>query len=144
FLWIVRTGIPSCTAGATNPTHRGSDRARCVRPGPAAAEREPARLPRGPDAGASTSAGSCAPKGSPRTRRALRLQVDCRSAAAVHVERHRDVLVRDHPLAVGLAEANGRAPPDIRFFAARPRSAEPVEAVAEGYVVAHDDAQVAN
>ena len=50
----------------------------------------------------------------------------------------------DHPLAVDLAVANGRAYPDISFFPIRSLSADAVEAVGKGDVIGRRDAQVAN
>ena len=50
----------------------------------------------------------------------LRLEVHRRSVGPIHVEGHRDMLVRDHPLAVDLAIANGRAHPDVGFRAVGP------------------------
>jgi hypothetical protein len=54
------------------------------------------------------------------------------------------MLMRDHPLAINLAVANGRAHQHIDFPSVGLRSAEPVEAVGEGHVIARRDAQVAN
>ena len=50
------------------------------------------------------------------------------------------MLMRDHPLAIDLAETQGRAHPNIGFLAVRPFSADPVEAVGEGHVIASSDA----
>jgi hypothetical protein len=73
----------------------------------------------------------------------LRLKIK-RRFAAFHIERYRAMLVRDHPLAVNLAEANGRAPPHLDFPSVYRRSLDLVEAVAEGHVIARSDAQVPN
>ena len=59
-----------------------------------------------------------------------------RRSAAFHVERHRAMFVHDHPGAVYLAEANGRAPPHIDRLSISIRSADPVEAEAEGHIIA--------
>src|SRR5262245_25416498 len=56
---------------------------------------------------------------------ALRLEIK-RCFTALRVERHRAMLMRDHPLAINLAEANGGAQPHILFLSIFPRSAEPV------------------
>ena len=50
--------------------------------------------------------------------------------------------VRDLPPAVDPAEPNGRAHPDIGFLAVRSGPADPVQAAAEGHVLAGGDAQV--
>ena len=42
----------------------------------------------------------------------------------------------DYPVALYLAEANGRAPPHISALPFCIRSRDPVEAVAEGHVIA--------
>ena len=73
----------------------------------------------------------------------LRLEIK-RRFAALHVEGHREVLMRNHPLAVDLAEAYGRAHPHIDFPSVGLRSAEPVKAVAKGHRIVRSDAQVAN
>src|SRR5262249_4025576 len=53
-------------------------------------------------------------------------------------------LMRDHPGTVHLAQANGRPHPHVNFPSACPRSADPVEVMAEGHRIARRDAQVAN
>src|SRR5215472_18275746 len=75
--------------------------------------------------------------------RELRLEVD-RCFAAIHIEGYRYMLMGDHPLAVDLAVANGCAHPGLGFFPICPLSADPVEAVGEGHVIARREAQVAN
>src|SRR6266511_2867348 len=75
---------------------------------------------------------------------ALRLEVDRRSVAAVHVKRHGLMRMNDQPFAVDLAQADGRAHPDVCFLAVRPRPADPIQAAAEGDVVARRDAEVAD
>src|SRR6185295_7530666 len=60
----------------------------------------------------------------------LRLQVDQR-LAVLHVERDRDVLVRNHPPAVELPVADGHAYPHVHLFSVRLRSTYPVEALRE-------------
>ena len=54
------------------------------------------------------------------------------------------MLVRYHPLAVNLAIANGRAPIHLDFLSVGFRSNDPIEAVAEGHVIAGSNVQVAN
>jgi len=54
------------------------------------------------------------------------------------------MLMRDHPRALNLAVANGRPHPHIDLPSVSPRSANPVEVMAEGHVIARGDAQVAN
>lgn len=54
------------------------------------------------------------------------------------------MLMGDRPLAIDLAKADGRAQPHIDFLSVCLRSAEQVEAVAESYVIARGDGQVAN
>ena len=54
------------------------------------------------------------------------------------------MLVRGHPFAVRLPETNGRAHPDVGILSTRPRSADAVQAVAEGDVITDGDAQVAD
>ena len=54
------------------------------------------------------------------------------------------MLMRDHPLAVNLAAANGSSHPDVCVLAVGPHSADPVEAAAEGYVIARSDVEVAD
>src|SRR5688572_22811607 len=54
------------------------------------------------------------------------------------------MLMRDQPLAVNLAEAYSRACPHIVFLPVFHRSSEPIEAVAEGHIIACADAQVAH
>ena len=54
------------------------------------------------------------------------------------------MLVRDPPLAIDLAVANGRAPPHIDFPSVCPGCIDTVETVAKGHVIARRDVQVAN
>src|SRR5438128_11427231 len=54
------------------------------------------------------------------------------------------MLMRDHPLAIRLPVADGRAHPDVGVFPTRPRSTDPVDAVADGDIITDGDAQVAN
>src|SRR6266536_2840499 len=75
--------------------------------------------------------------------RVLRLEIK-RRFAALRVEWHRAMLMRDHPLAVSLAIAKGRTPPHIEVLTVRPRCTDPVEAVAERHVISHSDAQVSH
>lgn len=74
----------------------------------------------------------------------LRLEVNSRSVAAIHVERYGLMLMRDFPLTVDFAETESLAHPDVRFLAVAPRSAYSVETVAEGDCLASRDVQVAN
>jgi hypothetical protein len=67
---------------------------------------------------------------------ALRLEINRRSITAVHMKRHRDMLVRDHPFAIDLAEANGHAHPNVGFRAVCPFSGDSVEAVTKGNLIA--------
>jgi hypothetical protein len=52
--------------------------------------------------------------------------------------------MNDQPFAVDHPQADGRAHPDVRFLAARPLPADPVQAAAEGEVIARRDAEVAD
>ena len=54
------------------------------------------------------------------------------------------MLVRDPPLAVNLAEANGRAPPHIELSSVFTGCANMAEAVREGQVIARSDIEIAN
>lgn len=54
------------------------------------------------------------------------------------------MFVRDHPLAVNLAEANGRAPPHIELSSVFTGCANMAETVREGYVIARADTEIAN
>ena len=74
----------------------------------------------------------------------LRLQVDRGAVAAVHVERHRFVLMRDLPCPTDVAETKGQAKPDVILLAVGLRSAQSVEAVAERRVSAREDGEVAD
>ena len=49
------------------------------------------------------------------------------------------MLVRDHPLTVNLAKANGRAPPHIELFSICHGCTNMAEAVGEGDVIARSD-----
>src|SRR4029453_3087922 len=64
--------------------------------------------------------------------------------AAVHIEWHGDVLVHDDPLPTLLFEAHGRPDPDAGLIAVRPGAADPVEAGAEGDIIAGRDVEIAN
>jgi hypothetical protein len=72
----------------------------------------------------------------------LRLEVNSRFVAAVHVEWYRLMLMRDSPLPVHFAEAESLACPDISFLAIAPHPTYPVKTMAEGNVIARRDAQV--
>lgn len=50
----------------------------------------------------------------------------------------------DRPLAVDFAEAEGLAKPQVNFLSAYRRRRHPVEAVAEGHVIARREVQVVN
>ena len=56
--------------------------------------------------------------------------------AASHIKRLGAMPMRDEPLTVDLAEASRRAPPHFDSFSTCIRSADPIEAVAEGNVPA--------
>src|SRR4030095_15716443 len=73
----------------------------------------------------------------------LGLEVDGRPVAAVHVERHGLVLVRDAPETVDLAQADGRAAPEIALLAVGLGAVHAVEARAVGDVSAGGDLEVA-
>src|SRR5262245_6344564 len=68
------------------------------------------------------------------------LEIDRRLVTAVHVERHREVLVRGLPPAVLLGEPNGGTHPDVGLLAVRPLSGDAVEAGGERHLVAYRDA----
>src|SRR5258705_4443308 len=72
-----------------------------------------------------------------------RRQVDRRLERAVHVERHRRVLVRDLPGAADLAKAQRQANPHAGFAAVRALAMDAIETVGEGEVAAGLDLQVA-
>jgi hypothetical protein len=65
-------------------------------------------------------------------------------AFAFRIEWNRVVLVRDHPFAIDLAEADRGAPPHLEFAAVLLRGADLIQAVAESNVAAGGDDQVAN
>jgi len=73
----------------------------------------------------------------------LRFEVDCRFEAAIHVEWYRAVLMRDFPLAVDLAKAEGLAKPEVDLFTLSRRCHHSIQAVAETDVVAGRDLEVA-
>jgi len=52
--------------------------------------------------------------------------------------------MRERPLPVALAEANGRAPPHIELSSVYPRRANMAKPVGEGHVTARSDAEVTN
>ena len=52
--------------------------------------------------------------------------------------------MRDHPLATSPPEPDGRPHPDVGVLPAGPRPTDPVEAVAEGHLVARRETQVAD
>jgi len=54
------------------------------------------------------------------------------------------VLVRGFPLVVNLAEANGRAHPDIGFFSVGSGAADVSEAAGESHLIARRDGKVAH
>ena len=53
------------------------------------------------------------------------------------------MLMRDHPLAVNLVEANGRAPPHVELSSVCPRCTNVAKAVGEREGLARRDAEVA-
>src|SRR5215469_9561467 len=84
-----------------------------------------------------------AAQSSPASAKLSGLKIQQRSAAP-EIGRHRDLVVRDEPVAVDLAEA-GRVPnPGTDPVPVLRRAAEPIEAVPECHVIAHGDREVAN
>jgi len=73
-----------------------------------------------------------------------RIEVKCGPVASIHIKGHRLVLVHDLPPAIDLTTANSSAHPDVGLFAIGPCSSNPIETVAEGYVIARSDAPIAN
>ena len=73
----------------------------------------------------------------------LGLEVEHR-AACLQIDRHRNVHVRDQPLAVDLPPARGPTQPVTDLLPSVQGCATPVEAVGEGHVIAHRDVQVSN
>jgi hypothetical protein len=73
---------------------------------------------------------------------ALRFEVDRGFEAAIHVEWYRAVLMRDFPLAVDLAKAEGLAKPEVDLFTLSRRRHHSIQAVAETDVVAGRDFEV--
>jgi hypothetical protein len=62
----------------------------------------------------------------------VRLKIDSRAIAAIHVKGHRHMLMDDHPRAVRLAVANRCAHPNIGVFADCPLPGNAIETMAEG------------
>src|SRR5215469_6100303 len=84
-----------------------------------------------------------AARAAPKTDTVSGLKIQQRSAAP-KIGRHRDLVVRDEPVAVDLPEA-GRVPnPGTDPVPVLRRAAEPIEAVPECHVIAHGDREVAN
>src|SRR5262245_15337422 len=85
------------------------------------------------------------PRNACSRRRAMWLwfQIDGGLVAAIHVERHRRVVVGDLPGAVDLFQARGLPCPDIGELAADLGSADPDEAVAIGDLPIRGDADIA-
>src|SRR6059036_2800019 len=79
----------------------------------------------------------------PQTMKCLWLEVEYRFTMC-QIDRHRVLMVHDQPLAVDLSEASGPPQPEISLLPSVQGSADPVEAVAEGYILAHRDAEVVN
>src|SRR6476660_1528435 len=71
-----------------------------------------------------------------------RRQVDRRLERAVHVERHRGVLVRDFPGAADLSKAERQANPHAGFATVRPLAMDAIEPMGEGDVAAGLDLEI--
>jgi len=74
-------------------------------------------------------------------REELRFEVKL-SFTGLRVKRHRAMLVRNYPIAVDLAVANGRPPPHFEFFSVDLCSADPVETVTESQVFAGGNLEI--
>ena len=73
------------------------------------------------------------------------LWLDVQHRFTIHqIDRHRDLMVHDQPLAVDLTEASGPPQPEIGPLPIVPGSAYPVETVGECNVIAHSDVEVVN
>jgi hypothetical protein len=70
------------------------------------------------------------------------VKINRRSEAAIHMERHRDMLVFDHPFAIELSVTHGSTNPNVGFGPVRPLSSDPVDAVAEGSVISGSNYQL--
>src|SRR5215469_2654493 len=73
----------------------------------------------------------------------LGLEVEHRFAR-LHIDRHRDLIVHEQPLASELAPARGPTHPGTDLLPGGQGCARPVEAMAEGHILAHRDGQVSN
>ena len=73
----------------------------------------------------------------------LGLEVQHR-AACLQIDRHRDLIMHEQPLASDLAPASGPTSPETELLPSGHGCATPVEAVGEGHVIAHRDRQVSN
>src|SRR5262245_65427568 len=72
----------------------------------------------------------------------LRLEVEQR-LVGLHIDRHRDMLMRDLPGVCNLAEAHRHPHPRLCVFPRGPRTPDPVQAVTERHIMTHRDAHVA-
>jgi hypothetical protein len=75
--------------------------------------------------------------------RLSRLEIQQRSAA-LQVERHRNLVVRDEPVVVDLPKARRRPKPEIGPAPVLQRAAYPIEAVPKSDIITHGDGEVAN
>src|SRR3954451_8997487 len=71
-----------------------------------------------------------------------RREIDRALERAVHIERHRRVLVRDFPGAADLAKAQRQANPHIGFAAVRALAVDAIETVGEGDAAAGLDREI--
>ena len=75
--------------------------------------------------------------------RLLRLEIQQRSAA-LQIERHRNLVVCDEPVAVNLPKARRRPKPEIGPVPILQCAAYPIEAVPKCDIITHGDGEVAN
>jgi hypothetical protein len=75
--------------------------------------------------------------------RLSRLEIQQRSAA-LQIERHRNLVVRDEPVAVNLPKARRRPKPEIGPVPVLQGAAYPIEAVPKCDIITHGDGEVAN
>ncbi len=75
--------------------------------------------------------------------RLSRLEIQQRSAA-LQIDRHRNLVVHDEPVAVDLPKARRRPKPEIGPVPVLQRAAYPIEAVAKCDIITHSDSEVMN
>jgi hypothetical protein len=75
--------------------------------------------------------------------RLSRLEIQQRSAA-LQIERHRNLVVRDEPVAINLPKACRRPKPEIGPFPVLQGATYPIEAVPKCDIITHGDGEVAN